>query len=239
MDEAEVHGALIVQPIGYKWEHRYVTHALRTWPSRFVGMCLINPSDPKAPEQLERLVEQEGYRSVRINPRLYPSGLGLDSSVSDRILEKCAELQIPVGYLIDPEHLPDVETLARRHSAVKMIIDHFGHCHTRDGGPDTNPHLNRLIAMARFSNIYVKLTEWPRTSSEPWPHKDLHPWVEALLKAYGPQRLMWGTDFPFIVSQCGYKLGLELLTKETPGISQADMEWLVSKAAERVFGKWG
>ena len=184
-------------------------------------------------------MQEDGYRGVRINPGLYPSEAGLDGPIPDRILERCAEIDVAAGFLVGPEHFDAVEALAQRHPSVRMVIDHFGHCRTADGGPLLNPDMKRLVAMARRPNIYVKITEWPRASSTEWPHRDLHPWVHALLDAYGPQRLMWGTDFPYIVAQCGYARGLTMLTEETSGIEPEAMEWLVSKTAENVFGPWG
>jgi predicted TIM-barrel fold metal-dependent hydrolase len=235
MDEAGVSNAVIVQPITYRWDHRYVTECLRRWSDRFVGMCLINPSDPNAPQTLERLVTKDGYRAVRINPNLYPQGVGLDSDISDRILEKAAELGIAVGFLINPEHFDAVDALLTRHPNVVAIIDHFGHCHTRDGGPETNANLQKLLAMARHPRLHVKLSEFPRASSEAYPYRDLHGWTHALLRAFGAQRLMWGTDFPFIIGQCGYARGLQVLSEETPGIKPEDMEWLLGKTAGKVF----
>ncbi|MCS6863295.1 MAG: amidohydrolase [Abditibacteriales bacterium] len=238
MDAAGVSGAVIVQPITYRWDHRYVTECLQRWRDRFRGMCLINPCDPNAPQTLERLVTANGYCAVRINPNLYPQGVGLDSDLSDRILEKAAELGIAVGFLIYPEHFEAVDTLLTRHPRVNVIIDHFGHCHTRDGGPETNVPLQKLLAMARHPRLHVKLSEFPRASSEGYPYRDLHSWTHALLRAFGAQRLMWGTDFPFIIEQCGYTRGLTLLSEETPGIASTDMEWLLGKTAEKVFGEW-
>ena len=44
MDLAVVEGALIVQPITHKFDHSYVRHAIKKYPSRFKGMCLANPT---------------------------------------------------------------------------------------------------------------------------------------------------------------------------------------------------
>ncbi|MEM3047557.1 MAG: amidohydrolase family protein, partial [Candidatus Bathyarchaeia archaeon] len=148
MDEAGVAGALIVQPIVYRWNHRYVTSCLRRWSDRFRGMCLVDPSDPKAPEALERLVREDGYSGVRVNPSLYPPGVGLDSAVSDRLLEKAEELGIAVGFLINPGHFDALDALLSRHSEVNAVIDHFGHCHTRDGSLEANRNLQKLLTMA-------------------------------------------------------------------------------------------
>jgi predicted TIM-barrel fold metal-dependent hydrolase len=235
MDEAGVSGALIVQPITYRWDHRYVTECLKRWSDRFRGMCLINPSDPDAPTTLEKLVMEDGYCAVRINPNLYPQGVGLDSDFSDRIFEKVAELKITVGFLISPDHFDAVDALLTRHPNVNMIVDHFGHCHARDGSPEVNANFQKLLSLAKHPRLHVKLSEFPRASLEEYPHKDLHSWTHALLQAFGAQRLMWGTDFPFIIQQCGYTRGLTVLCGETPGIDPEDMEWLLGKTAEKVL----
>ncbi|MEM2926975.1 MAG: amidohydrolase family protein [Candidatus Bathyarchaeia archaeon] len=239
MDEAGVSGALIIQPIPYRWDHRFVTYCLRTWPQRFKGMALINPSDSEAPETLERLVKEEGYVAVRLNPNLYPHGKSLDSEISDRILNQASRLGIAVGFLINPMHFDALDALLTRHSDVDAIIDHFGLCSSKDGGPETNESFRRLLGMARHPRLYVKLSEFPQASTEPYPYRDLHPWVHALLRAFGAERLMWGTDFPYIMGQCGYKKGLQVLKNEIQGISFEEMEWLLGKTAEKVFGIWG
>lgn len=238
MDEAGVQGALVVQPILYRFDHRYVSEWLQREPARFVGMCLANPADPEAPNEMERLVREEGYRGVRLNPNLYPKGVGLDSAISDRLLEKAESLDIAVGFLVQPQHFAAVDALLERHPGVKAIVDHFGHCHTRNG-VENNPDFSYLLGMARHPRLSVKISEWPRVSSQEWPYRDVHSWLFRLLDAYGPHRLMWGTDFPFILRQCGYRRGLTLLSEEVPGIASEEMEWLLGKTAQSVFGGWG
>ncbi|MBS7628311.1 amidohydrolase, partial [Candidatus Bathyarchaeota archaeon] len=143
-----------------------------------------------------------------------------------------------VGFLINPKHFDALDALLKRHSNVDVIIDHFGLCSSKEGGLETNESLKKLLAMARHLKLYVKLSEFSRASSESYPYRDLHPWVHALVRAYGANRLMWGTDFPYIMEQCGYKRGLEVLRHEIQGISSEDMEWLLGKTAEKVFGSW-
>ena len=47
--------------------------------------------------------------------------------------------------------------------------------------------------------MHVKVSALFRTSAEPPPFLDLKPRVSALLKAYGKERLLWGSDFPFAI----------------------------------------
>ena len=256
LDEAGVAGALIVQPIVYGFDHRYVTECLRKWPDRFVGMCLINPKNPNAPAELERLVKEEGYRGVRVNPGLFPQGVGLDSEISDRIFEKAGELNIAIGFLINPEHFDAVDVLMTRHPEVQVIIDHFGRCKAED--ISANSPFQKLLSMAHHPKLHIKVSGFPVSSSpkaegvpslrsrvnferseQDWPYRDVQPMVKKLIETYGARRLMWGTDFPFIVQQCGYTRGLTLLSQETPGIAPEDMEWLLGKTVQKVFGEFG
>ena len=56
MAEAGVDKAVIVQPIYYLYDNRYVAECLRRFPGKFAAIGLVNRHAPDAPDQLERLV---------------------------------------------------------------------------------------------------------------------------------------------------------------------------------------
>lgn len=235
MDAAGVAGALVVQPIVYAFDHRYVTETLRAYPMRFKGMCLIDPQHPDPPAELARW-KSEGYVAVRVNPNLFPLGAALDAPLGRALFAAAGELGMPVGFLINPEHFGAVDALCEAYPETVAIIDHFGHCRP---SPGEEAEFEKLVALSRHPNLYLKLSEFPRASCQEWPYTDLHRWVYRLLEAYGPERLMWATDFPFIVAQCGYERGLTLLTREIPGLDATTLSWLLGGTAEKVFGRWG
>ncbi|KAH1200306.1 hypothetical protein GmHk_18G053457 [Glycine max] len=83
MEEAGVDGVLIVQPIFHKFDHSYVTSALKKYPTKFVGCCLANPTDDGSGlKQFEDLVLKDGYRAVRFNPELWPAGEKVGNPIS-------------------------------------------------------------------------------------------------------------------------------------------------------------
>lgn len=235
MDGAGVLGALAIQPITYGFDHRYATECLRRYPTRIKGMCLIDPQHADPPAELARW-KSEGYVAVRFNPNLFPVGHGLDSPLGHRMFHAAGELGMPVGFLINPDHFDAVDALCEAHPATVAVIDHFGHCRPTDEG---NLQFQRVLAMSRHPNLHVKLSEWPRASFEEYPYADLHDWVYRLLDDFGAERLMWATDFPFIVSQCGYARGLSLLKDEVPNLDADTLRWLLAGTAEKVFGRWG
>lgn len=235
MDAAGVAGSLIIQPIVYEFDHRYVTRALRAEPARFKGMCLIDPKHADPVGELARW-RDEGYVAVRFNPGLFPEGRGMDSELGHRLFAAAGDLGMPVGFLVSPGHFETIGALCASAPDTVAVIDHFGHCRPSAG---ENPEFDALLGLAAHANLHVKLSEFPRASHVDWPYADLHPWTPRLLDAYGAERLMWATDFPFIVEQCGYTEGLTLFTEHNPDIDCEAMQRLVAGTAEAVFGEWG
>ena len=237
MDNADVDGALIVQPIVHGFDHTYVDDTIAQWPDRFVGMCLIDPQAPDPVGMLNELVGR-GYRGVRFNPALWREGELMNGDVGQALYKRAGELGIPVGFLVSPTNYQEIETLASVHPNTDAIVDHFGHCvPSRDGSKVAD--FERLLAMSRYPNLNVKLSEFPRASNEEFPYIDLFNWVHRLIEEYSADRLMWGTDFPFIVDQVGYTEGWEIADRIEPAIGPGLSDRILGSTCERLFGTWG
>ncbi len=237
MDDADVAGALIVQPIVHGFDHSYVDDTLEKWPDRFTGMCLIDPQAPDPVEMLEELVGR-GYRGVRFNPALWREGELMNGDVGRALYKRAGELGIPVGFLVSPHSYEEIETLATAYPGTDAVVDHFGHCvPARDGS--SVAEFDRLIDMSRYPRLNIKLSEFPRASNEEFPYPDLFDWVHRLIEAYSADRLMWGTDFPFIVEQTGYTRGWEIADQIEPAIDPDLSDRILGGTCERLFGTWG
>jgi predicted TIM-barrel fold metal-dependent hydrolase len=64
---------------------------------------------------------------------------------------------------------------------------------------------------------------------------DTHATYERIYDVFGPQRLMWGTDFPHILRNIGYENGLALFRDHLPFLTKDDQEWLFSKTALSIW----
>ena len=78
MDEVGVDKAVIVQPIYYLFDNRYVADCLRRFPGRFAAIGLVDPKAPDAADRLEKLVREDDFGGLRIHSsRLdHPLGMG-------------------------------------------------------------------------------------------------------------------------------------------------------------------
>jgi predicted TIM-barrel fold metal-dependent hydrolase len=51
--------------------------------------------------------------------------------------------------------------------------------------------------------VYVKASAWFRVSGSPYPHADAAAAVRKLVDTFGPERVLWGSDFPWVTEQYG------------------------------------
>jgi len=233
--EAGVQGALIVQPINHKFDHSYVSHVIAQYPGKFVGCCLADPTEGGGGvQELERLVKECGYRAVRFNPYLWPEGSPMTDEVGRAMYQKAGELSVPVGFMCFQGlmlHIQDIVTLCTDYPETQVLIDHFGFCKGTDG-----EDWKELLALAKFPQVHVKLSAFFRVSNGKFPYEDTAAQVRQLVETFGAKRLMWGSDFPFVVEQCGYTNAAQTLEGVAGGaLSDEDKEWIMGGTAMSLF----
>ena len=90
-------------------------------------------------------------------------------------------------------HLP---TLAERHPALSLVVDHLGKPPIRARA--WQPWADLLAAAAKAPNVTAKVSGL-NTAADPaqWSSADFQPYVDHALEVFGPHRLMYGGDWPF------------------------------------------
>ncbi|URE09349.1 Amidohydrolase [Musa troglodytarum] len=290
MSEAGVDGALIVQPINHMFDHSLSFHkmylstldlrtcffnwekddndfafpydsVLKKHPSKFIGCCLANPAeDGTGIRQLEDLVLKDGYRAVRFNPYLWPSGQKMTNEIGKAMFYRAGELGVPVGIMCMKGlslHISEIEELCEIYPSTIVLLDHMGFCKP----PMTDEKHNTfssLLKLARFpqafllfsvlpvmlivkhnwdEQVYVKFSALFRISRKQYPYEDAGDLLSQVISNYGANRVMWGSDFPFVVKECGYKEAREavsLLANQIP-LSSSDLEWIMGRTLGQLF----
>jgi L-fuconolactonase len=117
-------------------------------------------------------------------------------------LAEIAARDLVFDALIRPQHLPVVLALARRHPALRIVVDHGGKPNIAAGG--WQPWAADIARVARETGAACKLSGLVTEAGPDWRVTDLQPYVEHLLHVFGPQRLMWGSDWPVVDLAGGY-----------------------------------
>ncbi|KAL6190630.1 hypothetical protein ACLB2K_037024 [Fragaria x ananassa] len=240
MEEAGVDGALIVQPINHKFDHSLVTSVLKKYPSKFIGCCLANPAeDGTGVKELENLILKDNYRAVRFNPYLWPSGQKMTNEVGKAMFSKAGELGAPVGFMCMKGlslHISEIEELCTEFPSTVVLLDHLAFCKPPINDEE-NQAFSALLKLSRFPQVYVKLSALFRVSRKPFPYDDISHTLPQVVSSFGANRVMWGSDFPFVVAECGYKGAKEavcLIASQLP-LSSSELDWIMGRTISQLF----
>jgi len=189
----DVHGvrhALLVGPnSGYGADNRCQLDALATGGDRFRGMAVVPNDVPRA--RLEEL-RAAGVVGVTLNAALLGVPYYDDAAT---LLSVLADLDMWADVQVTGDQLPALSPLLLN-SGVRVVVDH---CGRPDPGKGlAAPGFRELLALGRHGRAVVKLSGLVKFSDRPPPHEDAWPFLHALLEAFGPDRCVWGSDWPFL-----------------------------------------
>jgi predicted TIM-barrel fold metal-dependent hydrolase len=220
---------VIIQVIHYKYDNRFLASVLKRYPGTFQGVCRVDPLDPAAPDHLSQHTA-EGFRGVRISPAANASGDWFDGPLMPPLWQRCYDLKVPMTVLAPIGRMPRVGLLLEKHPDQLVVIDHMADC------PVNEPaELEKLIDLKRYPNVFVKVSHTWSLSKQPYPWLDAQEHVKRLHAAFGPQRLMWATDWPIIEGVSTYDKALKVVRDDMKFLNDDDKRWMLSKTIERVW----
>jgi L-fuconolactonase len=230
MDVAGVSRAFLVPPafdgIG---SNAYSLAAAAAHPERFVVMGRLPLDAADGPELVERWAEEPLGRGIRMSvfmPRqrewLADGGLDWFWAAAERL---GLPLMIYPGPV--PELLRAIARIAQRHENLKISIDHMAAGPYDQVDDAAFAHLPDLLALADLPNLAVKASALPEHSSEPYPHRNIHPYIRRTIDAFGPERVFWGTDLPRL--HVPYRNAVTMFTEEL-GLSDRERDLVMGEA---------
>ncbi|KAL3692108.1 hypothetical protein R1sor_005759 [Riccia sorocarpa] len=180
------------------------------------------------------------FHRLYLKFRLWPAGVR-----SGLLVKSCyGELGAVVGFMCFKGlllHIDEIEELCSEFHSTKVMIDHFGFCKPAQSKEEEEAWM-RLLLLSRFSQVYVKTSAFFRVSRESFPYKDTWPLVQQLVETFGASRILWGSDFPFIATDCGYLNAcreLPSLMASNLSLSPEEWEWILGGTAYELFaGAW-
>jgi predicted TIM-barrel fold metal-dependent hydrolase len=144
--------------------------------------------------------------------------------------QRCLEEKASMSILAPITRMHDVARLVEKFPDLDVVIDHMADC-----PPDRPEMLKHLLALKRYPNVFVKVSHAWSLSRQPYPYPDCQAQIKRIYDAFGPQRMMWGTDWPLVEAYCGYAKALSIIRDEMPFLNAEDKKWVLSKTVSRVF----
>lgn len=232
MTEHRVDRAVLVQPVFRGEDNSYIAECTRARPDKFAAVCVVDPRLPGAESRLADWVGQ-GCRGLRLRPRI-PSEAGIFGDPATYPLWEAADrLSVVVSLLASPDHAPTIGSLAERFAGVSIVVDHLGHPDAAGGA--ALPSFRTLLDLARHSRVHLKLSGFHHFSQPRFPYVDCRPLVRAAYEHFGPQRLLWGSDFPHVLLANSYARSIAILDQALGGESSPEREAVMGGNALRLY----
>ncbi len=218
----------------------YVSFACERYPDR---LAMVADHDCQwsgtyhAPGGAARLAAlADRYQLIGFTHYVFEENDGwLRTAEADEVFSLAAQRSLIVNLAAHPAWHADLREIAARHPTVTVL------CHTVGGiraeqGLDS-PGLAEVIASAAVPNIHIKLAGLHYCSDRGWNH----PWpdvlasIERIYDAYGPTRLLWGSDFPASKRFTTYRQSLEAIRSHCPFLSQDDLGLILGANLRRLL----
>ena len=150
--------------------------------------------DPNVPEALDKLAARPKLRGIRHIVQGEPKGFLLrdDFNAGIKALEG---FHLTYDLLILERQLPEAIEFVDRHPNQVFILDHIAKPRIRDRV--LSPWQEDLLELSKRRNVYCKLSGVVTEADyRSWTQEELQPYLEVALSAFGPSRLMFGSDWP-------------------------------------------
>jgi L-fuconolactonase len=220
---------VIIQVIHYRYDNRYLAAVLKKYPGMFQGVCRVDPLDAAAPDHLSKLTA-EGFRGVRLSPASNASGDWFKGPLMPPLWKRCQDLKVPMTVLAPIGRMPEVAVLLEKLPDLTVVIDHMADCPI-----DQPAELEKLIALKRYPKLFVKISHTWSISKQQYPWLDAQEYVKRLHQVFGPERLMWATDWPIVEGHSTYERALSVVRDEMKFLNAEDKSWILNKTIERVW----
>jgi L-fuconolactonase len=204
------------------------------WIGAVVAWVPLEEPD-RAARDLERLATHAKVRGVR---HLIHQEADPDWLVRDRVLaglEAVAAFGLSFDVVAEfPNHLRHVPTVAERIPDLNLVIDHLAKPPIRSGERSTWDQ--ELARAARYPQVTAKVSGL-NTAADPanWSAADLAPYVAHAVDCFGPDRLMFGSDWPVLLQAGDYGRVWRETAALLAGLPAADRAAILGGTAARVY----
>lgn len=135
--------------------------------------------------------------------------------------------------LLLPRHIVPMLAVLERHPALSVVIDHAAKPDLVAG--DLAGWREGMAALAAHPNTVCKLSGLVTEAAPGWTVETLRPVVAHLLETFGPQRLLWGSDWPVVTLRATYERWFETAQALLAGLTEAERDAVLGGNAERVY----
>lgn len=203
--ESGIRKTVLVQAAATVHETEYMLGIADAVPTVGAVVGWIDFESPEDRAELERLSQHPKFSGVRPMIQDIPDVDWMLRGDVQWGFQAVTELGLTFDALGFPPHLENFLTILTRYPDMRVVVDHCMKPEIRDHGPQNFRHWAAgMTAIARETGAFCKFSGLVTEANEDWTVGDLRPYAEHVLDAFGPGRVMWGSDWPVCRLRCEY-----------------------------------
>jgi predicted TIM-barrel fold metal-dependent hydrolase len=241
MDWCGIEKAVLIPNILYGYHNEYFLTAVKKYSDRLRAVALVDiTKGKKAAEQLYKRITNEGFCGLKIstdNAFQCAPETNLDDSKLEPIWECCNELRQPVVlHLSRTRDIKSLITLVDRFRHIRYIVCHMGAEAVHKNSSDINYFDSLLDLVETRKNIYLETSAVPfYYKNEDYPFESSCYIIEKAYKRVGPEKILWGSDYPGMLSLASYFQLINMIIKGCKSILEKHKEMIMGQNAIDLF----
>jgi L-fucono-1,5-lactonase len=184
--------------------------------------------------QLDELCAHPKFKGVRHLVESEPADDWLVRPAVLSGLQKLSSRRVSFDLLVHTRHLKHASRVAETWPALALVIDHLAKPPIARN--EIKEWSEALAPIARYPNIHCKLSGLVTEANwNSWHIDDLRPFVDCALEFFGPDRMMFGSDYPVCLLAASYDRVLDSFQQLLKGLSGMDRDKIFSTNAARFY----
>lgn len=230
---AGISGTVVVQARESLEETRWLLECARTSPMvrGVVGWVPLNSE--RLPEILENFDQADKLVGFREIVQGKPDGF-LDQPDFNRGIRELTARGLTYDILIHEHQLAEATRFVDRHPHQRFVLDHAAK--PKIARQELEPWRTHCQELAQRPNVSCKLSglvteaDWKH-----WTRETLDPYIDVCVEAFGPSRLLAGSDWPVCLLACGYSQWWKLLEDYFAGFSDDEVRMIFGENARSFY----
>lgn len=230
-------GAVVVQAAPTAAETRFLLDLAARTPALLgvVGWTDLTNSD--APATIAELAKAPLLKGIRPMLQDLPNDDFILQPAAAPGLQALVDHELRFDALVRPRHLPVLCRLRERYPTLPIVVDHLA----KPGiaADEWEPWASALRDLASDGLTVCKLSGMVTEAGPGWTVSQLARYADLVFDIFGPDRVMWGSDWPVVLLASDYDGWLETTTTLLAGLSANERAAVMGGTAQRFYGLSG
>jgi L-fuconolactonase len=192
-------------------------------------------ADPKVGAVIEKFAVNRKLRGVRHVLQDEPDENHILREDFNRGIRELAHYNLTYDILIFERHLPQTIQFVDKYPNQKFVVDHLAKPRVKYKA--ISPWREHMHELAKRQNVYCKISGLATEADHrKWTEEQLQPYMDTVIEAFSPRRVMFGSDWPVCLLAIGYQRWAGIVAKTAARLSIGEQQRLWAETAIEAYG---